>query len=397
MKKFTLRKLLLIVATILILLGIGYKYYEWNTIKQLSDLYNSGWKQEFKIVEAGTQKGSDFFDFYDEVFGPKSTNDSFIKNYDELKGKLNIFIENEESYLKIAEQNKVKYSTIKSNSSILMGQRGNFVKNLTDLQLRYLDNEIENMHRYIASLYLQLNLLDVFYDKALSENYDQKMTANKANLSKNFSDISPLQSYTNSDFKFNHEDEIKKYLPEGYAGLQKYKEYLSTYYLVVQDIINGDLDSASYKYTTIANNVASLTLNYKGLFGTGNDERINKEKAIVEDVSNGAALIKNFKKNNLGKYPVLPEIKIWKEDLVLCQMYDYKSVTIYNSLTSKYPTSKNFDDLLKELSNVNPKTDFVDKDFDKSIVTFTNDDKKIEFQCKDNVDGDTLTFSFTKK
>lgn len=380
---------------VIVFLGGGYKYYEWNTIRQLSELYNSAWKQEFKTVESGAKKSDDYFQFVDQINGPKSTNDSYLKQYPDLKGRLNLLIENAENYKNFINQERDKYKAIRSSASILFGSQGNFVKKLSDYQIKYLDNEIENNSRNLTALYLQANLNEVFKDKIITASYDDKINANKNNLYKNFSDISTIQSYTVSDFKFNHEDKIKQYYPEGYAALQKYKDYLSTYYLVVQDIINGDLDSASYKYTNISNNVASLTLNYKGLFGGGNDERINRDKDIVEAVSNGAALIKQLKKNGLGKYPFLQEVKTWKEDLVLCQMYNFKS-GVYNLVTSKYPSAKNFDDLLNELSNVNPKTDFVDKDFDKSVLNFTNDVKKIEFICKDKVEGDTLTFSIIK-
>lgn len=391
-----IRIFLLVLVIVLVLSSVGYKYHEWNTINGLSNLYNSSWKQEFKTVESGNKKSDDFLKFSDEVFGEKYTNDNFFKQYSELKGKLNLSIENQEEYIRLLNQNKDKYKAMKSASTILVGSQGDFAKKLINFQIEYLDNEIENANRYLANLYLQVGLFDVFHDKGITENYDAAITANKNNLIKNFSDISSIQSYTTSDFKFSHEEDIKKYFPDGYSALKKYKDYLSTYYLVVQDIVNGDLDSASYKYTDISNNVASLTLNYNGLFSTGDDQRISRDKDIVSAVSNGAELIKQFKKNNLGKYPLLKEIKTWKEDLVLCEMYNFKSGTIYKSVTSKYPSSKNFDDLLNELSSVNPKTDFVDKDFDKSVVNFINDDKKIEFQCKDKIDGDTLTFSFKK-
>lgn len=380
---------------VIALLSGGYKYHEWNTISQLSDLYNSAWKQEFKSVESGVKKNNDYFQFVDQINGPKTTNDSYIKQYPDLKSKLNLLIENKEDYNNFIKQERDKYKAIRSAASILFGQQGDFAKKLSDYQIKYLDNEVENSNRYLTALYLQADLNEVFNDKTITASYEDKITENKNNLYKNFSDISTIQSYTGSDFKFNHEDKIKQYYPEGYTALQKYKDYLSTYYLVVQDIINGDLDSASYKYTNISNNIASLTLNYKGLFSTGDDHKIGRDKDIVDAVSNGAALIKQFKKNNWGRYPLLPEIKTWKEDLVLCKMYDFKS-GVYNLVTSKYPTSKNFDDLLKELSNVNPRTDFVDQDFDRSVVTYTNDDKKLEFQCKDKVDGDTITFTITK-
>jgi hypothetical protein len=395
--RLSLRIVLLSIIFVLILLGIGYKYYEWQVVKNLSDLYNSSWKQELKAVENSVKAGDDFFQFQEDTFAAKDFTASFTKNYDDLRGKFNLYIESEEGYKNLINQNRNKYLVLKSSSSFLFGPQGDFVRKVVDLQLKYYDDEIENTNRNVAGSYLLSNLLSVLYDKGIVDAYEKKIGTTYANIPKYFSDISTIQSYTKNDFKFSHEDEIKKYFPGGYESLQKYRDYLSTYYLVVQDIVNGDYQSAAYKYTNISNNIASLTINFKDFFNTqADDQTTNRDKEIVDIVSNQANLIKQFKKNGLGKYPLLPTINKWEEDLVLCKMYDFKAVSVYNSVTLKYPASRNFDDLLKELSGVNPRTDFVDSSFDKSVVVFTNDDKKIEFQCKDKYDGDILTFT-TKK
>lgn len=396
MKKINLRLALLVVVSIFLILGITYKYFEWNTLKTLSDLYNSSWKNEFKIVEQNTKKYDDLAQFQNTIFNSKDP-DSFSKNYIDLNSKLNLLTESEQQYLSTIKDSRDKYINLQKSTAFLIGQRGDFAKKLIDLQIKYYNDEIESGQRGDANLYLESDLYSLWNDKGLVDSFDKKISPDaKTNIPKYFADIAPLQSYTKSDFTLNHSDEIKQYFPDGYDALNKYKDYLSNYYIVVQDIVNGDYNSAAYNYTTISNNISNLTLNFKGIFSSGKDQQIERSKNIADEVSNGITLIKQFKKNNLGKYPILPAVSIWKEDLVLCQLYDFKSTTIYHNVTSKYPSSKNFSDLLNELSDVNPKTDSVDKDFNKSIVTYTNDDKKIEFKCKDIVDGDTLTFSFTK-
>lgn len=393
----SLRIVLLILVFVLILLGIGYKYYEYQTVKNLSDLYNSSWKQEFKTVENNIKTGDDFYSFQKDTFSSKDITGAFTKNYTDLKGKLNLYLESEEQYKDLITQDRNKFLALKSSASFLFGPQGDFVKKVIDAQLKYYNDELENANRNATGSYLWSNLLSVWYDKGIVDAYEKRIGTNYKSIPTYFSDISTIQSYTNSDFKFSHEDDIKKYYPGGYSALEKYKDYLSNYYIVVQDIVNGDYQSAAYNYTNISNNIASLTINFNDFFNVQtDDQRINRDKEIVDLVSSQANLIKQFKKNGLGKYPLLPPIEKWKEDLVLCQMYDFKAVSVYNAVTSKYPTAKNFNDLLNELSGVNPKTDFVDGSFDKSTVTFTNDDKKIEFQCKDKYDGDTLSFP-TKK
>ena len=86
---------------------------------------------------------------------------------------------------------------------------------------------------------------------------------------------------------------------------------------------------------------------------------------------------------------------MWSEDLVLCQMYNYKS-SYYYDVTSSYPTSKTVSDLIKELSTISPKTTNIDDKFDKSVMTFKNSDKRLDFTCKDKVSNTSLKYFITK-
>ena len=118
-------------------------------------------------------------------------------------------------------------------------------------------------------------------------------------------------------------------------------------------------------------------------------------KNTIETVTNKVNAINTFQEEDLGSYPALPKISKWKEDLVLCQLYAYKS-QFYNLITGKYPEATNFDELLIKLSQVAPKTDDVDRKFDKSVIKFTNNDKEITFECTDKEDSKTFVFKTPK-
>ena len=45
-----LRNIIIIGFILLLAIGIGYKYYEWNILKTLSESYNFSWSKTFKKI-----------------------------------------------------------------------------------------------------------------------------------------------------------------------------------------------------------------------------------------------------------------------------------------------------------------------------------------------------------
>ena len=392
----SLRNIVLFLLSILILIGIGYKYFEWQTLKSISSIQVSVDKEELGLAEEESKLGNKAYDSFGKLLEPEASTEAQLKQFDELNGLVNQSLNNQENYIKTLENNRKKYDELRTRSNFLFGKKGKFTKQIISSQKEYYDTEIEIANEDLVSSTLLKNLLMVWKDRVVMDEYDLAATKDIETVySRNFSDIATLEKYTRSDFKFQESDKIKELYPYGYDSLNKFKDYMASYYSVIKDYIGGDLESAGYKYSRLQETEINLNIDFDKLFDEGNERRKERGKKIISSTTEKVRLIKEFKENNLGSYPLLAPIGYWKEDLILCGVYEYK-IGYYNLITNKYPDANNFDNLLVQLSEVSPKTDSVDNKFDKSIVKYSNSDKEIKFECTDKEDGKSFSFTTEK-
>lgn len=391
---FTIRNIIIAVFVLLFIAGIGYKYYEWNTLQSLSALYNQTWTQEFGLVQNGNKDSQPYTQLSNKVFDKNATGDTLINSYNELSGDLQVIISNQEDYLSAVKQNNTAYSNY--NTWFLFGKRGDFVRNIVSNHQQYYQYEISDANINDAANWLNYDILSVLKDYAILSRFNKEIVANPKTFSSQYwSELSPLQKYTNSNFTFEHQDEIQKYYPNAIPALQNYQSYFSTSYSTVQDIVNGDANSASYKIPTLITTGTNLNINFADLYSETKDQQNGNAKSIIQIVSNESNSIKDFKADKLFKYPLLPNIGSWKEDLVLCQMYDFKS-GLYHNLSTNYIKAKNPSELLNELSTFPPNTQFVDGRFDKTTMKLENNDKQIIFTCLDKSNNTSYRFVANK-
>ena len=179
--------------------------------------------------------------------------------------------------------------------------------------------------------------------------------------------------------------------------LKKYRDFFSTYYAIAEDYAKEDFDSASYKYTRLQQDALSMNDAGEDVFEQYEERDNEGTKKIISTVAKQTELIKDFYKNNLHRYPLLTEVSAFDEDLVLCQLYTYKSFSLYENIMGEYPSAMNFDDLLIELSSVAPRTDKLDKLFNKQQVDYYQNNKEISFRCKSKVTDKKFTFTALKE
>lgn len=389
----TVRTFLIVAFIVFLFVGVGYKYFEWNTLNTLSQLYNSSWNKEFNLIEAENKNSKDFGTLLEKVLTSKTYPDDLKTNYDELIGKLRLVIASQEEYNNAIKSNKQQFDQL--NTALLFGRRGELAKKLIKDQSNYYSFEINNADYSDASNWLGYNMLSAWKDQVIADKFSNTIIKDPLNsIPKYFPNISALEKYTSNNFKFDHEDLIKQYLPNGYEALNRYKAYFSGYYSVTKDVVNGDYESTRYKLAKLSETRTNLNINFFDLFSEGNSKRIENAKNIILLVSDGAALIKDFKNKGLYRYPLLKSVNNWDEDLVLCQMYNYKS-SVYHNMTTKYVSAKTVTDLLNELSTAPPNTTTIDSQFDKKTMSFTNDDKAVTFKCTGKLNK-TYTFETTK-
>jgi len=397
-KSVSLRVILLIVLILLISISIGYKYFEWKIFNNISSIYNRAYFEEISL----TSEGGRIFEKYTNLMSSQSFTDprdttEYLEILTNIDNTLNININFLEGYGTLLKENLYKFSELKKGSNFLIGERRNIAKKIINYHLDYYKNEMEMNQIQLSQNYGVKTLINIWSDNTKLVDFLNKIgsSVDSDYIGKYFSEIISLEKYSNNDFKFENEDIIRKYYPNSVSKLNSWKEYFAAYYSAEKNFVRGNTETAFLELQAVKDNASNATTDYNTIFTEQESQTSEKSRAILKIVSNQAATIKEYKSKGLYKYPLLKENNIWIEDFVLCQMYNYKT-QIYQSITSKYPSSKTVSGLIKELSTINPKTSNVDSTFDKSVMKFTNTDKKIEFICENKYNNKKLVFNILK-
>jgi hypothetical protein len=394
-----IRNLILFPLIFLILLFVGYKYFEWKTFSELSNAYNTAYFNEIKLVSENQSAEEDLTNELStnkQFLKPKDTKD-YLEGVSAIETKLNISINNYEGYRDLLNKDLTQFEKLQNGINLLIGERRRIGKIILNNQLAYYKDELKGALSNLATRYGIKILFQIYRDNGSLSTFSDAIgtSVDQTYISKYFDVISPLEKYTNSNYKFENEDYVKEHYPNFINKIGNWKKYFSSYYEAEKDFSVGNIEVAQLKLRTVWDNASNSYIDYSSIFDEQGSAPLNSAKNILKLVSEQAASIKDYKQKGLYKYPLLKEISIWKEDLVLCQMYNYKS-SIFNAITSKYPSSKTVSDLIKELSTISPKTDNVDSRFDKSTMEFKNTDKQLEFVCKDKYSGEKIKFFITK-
>lgn len=359
---------------------IAYKYNEYAVLKKYVALYNDNWRKELRLTEISSANSNEFSQIADK----NSTRSAETEGYDfsEEITAINLIDNNSKGYRKTLEENKNRIKNSPINEKIIFGKKGAFVDRLKKLQLAYYDLELERNKRNQVLIYFMQNFYPLAIDYAVMEEYDKKGTKNIANYSNNFYEIQVLEKYSNPGYTFDYEEEIKKHLPKGHDALDRYRKYFASYYSLVKDYVAGDVDSAAYKYSGLQDRALELGIDWDQLYkDTRSDEAVKQTIEVVRDQSK---LIKNFEAENGLKLPIIGVVGNFEEDLVMCQLYHFKAMSLYQPLKNKYPTAKTTDDLINEISSISPRTEEIDSIFDRNVMKIINEDDKITFICKDS-------------
>lgn len=392
-----------IIVFVIFFLGIGvaflYKFYETSLSKKLVETYNSNWANELKVLERDQKEASEAGEvvkkLYETIDNPKYTYEDTFKEFDNTIAILNVGINQGENRLEMLKKDKEKWLRLKSESSVLLGKRGNFIKNLLDKMTNYYDLAIKNTNSSLISGYVFREYFAAYKDYTILQSFIAVVSDDIVNKPvKYFYILSPLEKYSKDDYKIAKEEEIKTMYPRSYDGIIRTINYSRSYYSFTRDYVMGDIDSATYKISKLDEDKMNLNFDYSIVFNEGNDEKRVLDKNIITTLVDSIKLIKDTKNSSVQK-GLFNTKENWSEDVVLCKLYDFKE-GYYYSLTKKHPTSKTFDGFIQELSSISPSTEIVDGLFNKKTIKFTNNENEIKYECKNYVDNTTYTFITAK-
>jgi len=395
--KIKLRYILIILLIFLLVGSLVYKYKERLLLIELVNNYNGKLVQELTQIEQSGETSKEAGDLFVEILTNEDlSNDEYFQKLQELQGKTRLVINGDEDYIQTLTKNKVTFEGLRNKAKFFIGKRGKFEKDFIDKQIKYYENEIESAQRNLSRDYLILNIFSVMRDRAIIEIFQDKTVSNpERDIPYYYSEISVLEKYTGSDFAFKDEKNIKKLYSYGYETLHRNKEYMKSYYSVAKDFVAGNYESAVYKYSRLSDAELSLNIDFERLSDEGTSEDIELAKKILEVSFSKINDIKQFKESLLGVYPLFDEVGGWKEDLEMCQLYQYK-FSMVNAITKSYPEASTFEELIKELSKVAPKSDVLDNRFNKGVIQFSSNEEEARFICRDSENNREFVFVIEK-
>ena len=403
-RTFHLRDLIIFFLVLFFIVGVGYKYLEWDTLTKVISVSNSNQKAEFaKIEENNFYYNTEVSPKIEYLYSDKIKNsEDYLDAVDKIRSEIKITKDIENIYRNMLVSNREKLSQLKFRGFFLLGEPRKFVNSfLTNAFLSYDDllkrSKIDSVdNTFLEDYFLATRDMEVSNDffKKAPQNYNQALVKY---VQTNFIQLGALEKYSKDDFKFSDEDTFKTNNPYGYEILLKYKDYLKTFYLIMKDIASNDLESASYKSSTLQSQTVALNPDYEKLFGEGDNQKNSISKTNLISVANMVKASKDFASQGIKEYPLLGKVGVFNGDLAMCFSYISKASGLYNKITSKYPSATDSKSLIKEIAKIEPNTDFVDSTFDYGVLrVVSNDDKSIEFECLDKSDGRVYKFETLK-
>lgn len=396
MKRLTYRSILLTGLILVVIISLLYKFYEWQTLSDLANAVNSSWLNELQETTQTNKVSDDLTTYFLSIGKDKtSTQDELLTKYTTLTGKSNLTIDEYTNYLQMLNADKAKFDALRLRASILFTPAGNFAKNFIDNQESYYNYEIYGAKRTLAEDYLLNDITQITADGIALGKFNKQTGSDTSLISSNFSLLSPLQKYTDSDFQYDHINDIRAYFPHAASSLDDYKTYYDSYYTIVKNYVGGDTQSAAYALSSLQEKQSNLNYDYSTIFSEGSDKELDNAKNEANVVLQELVLVKNFKTSNLGTYPFLPMIRFTADSLVQCQFYGYKA-SIYHAITNQYVVSSTSGSLITELNSISPKTTDIDSSFNKSLLTINNSDKSFQYTCKNTKSGQSFTYDLLK-
>lgn len=393
-----LRILIFIILITCILSLSIYKIYEYRQINSLISTINVTIPEEIKLAsEEASLSHTSAKDFADQFFVEKSKEDldSLDKDdiaIDNVQKSFKIYKNKNEEYHDLLHKDSLIFAKLKQDGRFLIGSRRDWYSHLVDglLSNYKADQSVELNDKTVKAMITQLLTLEKGM-VAYKRNLLTIDTKNTASISESFNLISSLEIYTEQNYAYEGEELVKTSLPYGYDVLNRYREFLKSYYLMSRDMVNGDYESAVYKGSKFITDSTSLTVDWKRFYGQ--DEQVNQDlrKQQINNSVEVSSMLKEFFDKKYGLYPLISPIKLTALNLYLCDMYSNKTDIFYD-VKSELPKSSTFDNLLSDLDTVAPRTTDLDKIFDKGSVVFTNSESELDFTCKDSAVSSSYTF-----
>jgi hypothetical protein len=378
---------------VLIAIGVFYKIYERQFVIDLTSTFNSGIQSELQLLSEKTpldKTATEKFDLYGSM-NVKTKPEEAATIPGSLIQASNIVIDKTNEYSQQLSDNLTQVQKLRKRTNLLFGKVKSLSNDLLTTAEIFYSDEITSEKKSKAFSEAFNVIIQQIQDYGLSLQHAALISKSGTNPV----DISRLEKYSRSDWTYNDKDQIQSFYPYTYEIIQRYKNYLGGYYLLYKDIVKQNYESATYKYSKFADSYTDLSVDWSRMGSDNAQKDVENTKTTLGQALKMVELFYSFNNQKLGRYPFTKEAMFVINDPLLCNLYVVKT-GLYQSIKYEYPKANKFSDLLTNLSSIAPKTEGLDRLFDKSTLNYSSDEKEMTFICKDKQLNRDYTFVISK-
>lgn len=397
MKKNSNIKKILPLLIFLVLSVVGYKYYEWRVLVDLNRFQRESVLEELGLVDKSEvvhEKSYDEVENFMMAVG-SSPSAEVEEAFWSLESTIRLVKSFDKEYYETLVRNDKRLNELKGRGLFLIGSRRDFYEDYLRLGQDYYDKEIKVANNNLINDEYLLHFFEITKDRVILSDFWVDAGLNEQYYIDNFGRVSSIKKYAQSDHRFEKEKEIRELRPKGFEYLDRSRKHLKDSYLLIKDMVAGDVESARYKAEAIDRSSADFNFDMDEIFFETEQKDLDAGRDIAEVLIEKIDLLHDFKNSPLVDYPILDSVDRWEDGAIICNLYGYKT-SIYNRTLEKYPEKKSVGEYIDELNQVLPDTSSVDKIADFSDFALKNNEEEVEIKCSSNTSDKTFTYTFKK-
>lgn len=381
-----------------------YKFYEYKITKSFIDLYDKNVEKELGFLSDQSFIISDYIEsmdtYYDQYgdegeVGTDLNADALISSLDNVIDSNKRTINYWDDYINILTSNKRGYDNFKDKTKLIFGKNKTNINSIINSWDYYYDNKLESATDFRIYTYGLLEMHKRDRDYLYVYKFEDKVSdyTDNEKVNDNFYLLSSIEKYTDKNYTYPNEEEINTMNPYLHEILAKKGDFLSIYYLFMKDMLNGDEISAGYKTSTLERASKNLSVDYDRIFAEDVSQESNKDtlRALI-NIEKFLGELENY---NFDKLPFIEDVQSSNNEYQVCNFYFFKA-GVYENVTGKYPEAKNTEDLINELSILEPNSDMIDNSVNKNLIEFANNEDEASFKCLNEYNNRVLEFGHIK-
>lgn len=361
-----------------------YKFYERSLLFSINSLQVQSDLEELDQIMVVKKPSENAISALDDFFITlvSSPSSEIVSSHQKLESTYRIVDGFTDKYTETIRQNKKEFENLRKKGRFLFGKNAEFIRELADTQIEYYGLELENTEESRKEIGVYLKIYEILKDVQLSDNFtrDYLLGDLSDQIKFGFSEISPLEKYTNSESIIEDEDYLSSHFPVALKYIEASGKYFKNYYITMKDYVNGDLESAAFKGDMVDRQRLDMNIDLQDIGSKIEQDHNDRTAKIIETITRKVGLLNDFNNRGIGQYPLVTSNFEWEVNPILCNLVWYKS-GYFNTLREEYPESNEIEGYVDTLEEIVPSLSSIKSLINSENIKFDRNEDRINFSC----------------